>query len=116
MAYDKIDVPATGEAITVAANGALHVPDCPIIPYIEGDGIGVDITPVMRSVVDAVIAKAYGGRRSIAWMEIYAGEKATRVYGQDAWLPGETLEALRRFSAPSSAACCAGSRWGSRVR
>jgi isocitrate dehydrogenase len=98
MAYDKIHVPSDGEAIAVAANGTLHVPDRPIIPFIEGDGIGVDITPVMRKVVDVVIAKAYGGRRSIAWMEIYAGEKATRVYGQDAWLPGETLEALRQFS------------------
>ena len=98
MAYDKIQVPRDGEAIAVAANGALDVPDRPIIPFIEGDGIGIDITPVMRRVVDAVVAKAYAGRRSIAWMEIYAGEKATRVYGQDVWLPGETLEALRQFS------------------
>ena len=98
MAYDKIQVPRDGEAIAVAANGALDVPDRPIIPFIEGDGIGIDITPVMRNVVDAVLAKAYEGRRSIAWMEIYAGEKATRVYGQDVWLPGETLEALRQFS------------------
>ena len=98
MAYDKIQVPRDGEAIAVAAGGALAVPDRPIIPFIEGDGIGIDITPVMRTVVDAVVAKAYGGRRSIAWMEIYAGEKATQVYGQDVWLPGETLEALRQFS------------------
>jgi isocitrate dehydrogenase len=98
MAYDKIQVPRDGEVIAVAASGALDVPDRPIIPFIEGDGIGIDITPVMRTVVDAVVAKAYDGRRSIAWMEIYAGEKATRVYGQDVWLPGETLEALRQFS------------------
>jgi isocitrate dehydrogenase len=98
MVYDKIQVPRDGEAIAVAASGALDVPDRPIIPFIEGDGIGIDITPVMRTVVDAVVAKAYDGRRSIAWMEIYAGEKATRVYGQDVWLPGETLEALRQFS------------------
>jgi len=98
MAYDKIQVPRDGEVIAVAASGALDVPDRPIIPFIEGDGIGIDITPVMRTVVDAVVAKAYDGRRSIAWREIYAGEKATRVYGQDVWLPGETLEALRQFS------------------
>jgi isocitrate dehydrogenase len=78
-------------------NQALDVPDHPVIPFIEGDGIGVDITPVMRSVVDAAVAKAYGGRRSIAWMEIYAGEKATRVYGEGAWLPEETLAAIREF-------------------
>ena len=98
MAYDKIHVPSDGEAIAVAANGSLSVPDHPVIPFIEGDGIGVDITPVMRKVVDAVVAKAYGGRCAIAWMEIYAGEKATRVYGEDVWLPDETLEALRQFS------------------
>lgn len=98
MGYDKIQVPRDGEAITIAANGALHVPDRPIIPFIEGDGIGIDVTPVMRRVVDAVVAKAFGGRRSIAWMEIYAGEKATRMYGKDVWLPDETLEALRRFA------------------
>jgi len=97
MAYDKINVPGDGTAIQVSAGGELQVPDRPIIPFIEGDGIGVDITPVMRRVVDALVAKAYGGRRSIAWMEIYAGEKATRVYGKDTWLPGETLEALRQF-------------------
>ena len=98
MSYDKIQVPREGEAIAVAANGALIVPDHPIIPFIEGDGIGVDVTPVMRKVVDALVAKAYGGRRSIAWTEIYAGEKATQVYGKDKWLPDETLDALRRYS------------------
>ncbi len=73
-------------------------PDNPIIPFIEGDGIGVDITPVMKDVVDAAVAKAYGGERAISWMEVYAGEKATRLYGPDVWLPAETLEAVREYS------------------
>ena len=73
-------------------------PDNPIIPFIEGDGIGVDITPVMKAVVDAAVEKAYGGARQIHWMEIYAGEKATRVYGSDVWLPDETLDAARDYS------------------
>lgn len=98
MSYDKIQVPRDGEAITVAPDGTLNVPNRPIIPFIEGDGIGIDITPVMRRVVDMAVDKAYGGRRSIAWMEIYAGEKATRVYDKEIWLPGETVDALRRFS------------------
>jgi isocitrate dehydrogenase len=74
------------------------VPDHPIVPFIEGDGIGVDITPVMKDVVDAAVAKAYGGSREIRWMEVFAGEKATRVYGADEWLPQETLEAVREYS------------------
>lgn len=98
MSYEKIKVPANGAAILAQANGALQVPDRPIIPFIEGDGIGVDVTPVMHAVVDAALAKAYGQKRSIAWMEIYAGEKATKIYGQDVWLPAETLTALREFS------------------
>ena len=98
MGYQHIKVPATGQKITVAEDGALRVPDNPIIPYIEGDGIGVDITPVMRAVVDAAVAKAYGGRRSIAWMEIYSGEKSLAVYGDDEWLPQETLTALGEFA------------------
>ena len=73
------------------AGGKLSVPDKPIVPFIEGDGTGVDITPVMIRVVDAAVAKAYGGKRKIHWMEIYAGEKATQVYGADVWLPDETL-------------------------
>ena len=97
MGYQKIQVPAGGAAIRIGAGGMLQVPDRPIIPFIEGDGIGIDVTPVMRRVVDAVVAKAYGGRRAIAWMEIYAGEKAARVYGGEAWLPDETLTALRTF-------------------
>ncbi|MCU7798456.1 MAG: NADP-dependent isocitrate dehydrogenase [Candidatus Thiodiazotropha sp. (ex Myrtea spinifera)] len=97
MAYDKIVVPSEGEKITVDANGVLTVPNNPIIPYIEGDGIGVDVTPVMQKVIDAAVEKAYGGEKKIAWMEVYAGEKSTRVYSSDTWLPDETLEAVRDF-------------------
>ncbi len=97
MRYQKIRVPADGHRITIGADQSLAVPDRPIIPYIEGDGIGIDITPVMRAVVDAAVDKAYRGRRSIAWTEIFAGEKSTRIYGQDVWLPDETLEAIRDF-------------------
>jgi len=92
-----IKVPAQGQKITVRADHSLNVPDQPIIPFIEGDGTGFDITPVMIKVVDAAVAKAYGGKRKISWMEIYAGEKATRVYGPDVWLPEETLEVLREY-------------------
>ncbi|WP_312596302.1 NADP-dependent isocitrate dehydrogenase [Stutzerimonas nitrititolerans] len=97
MGYQKIQVPADGDKITVNADHTLNVPDNPIIPYIEGDGIGVDISPVMIKVVDAAVDKAYGGKRKIAWMEIYAGEKATQVYDQDTWLPKETLEVVRDY-------------------
>jgi isocitrate dehydrogenase len=97
MAYQKISVPSEGQALSTGADGTLQVPDRLIMPYIEGDGIGVDITPVMKRVVDAAVAKAYKGARSIAWMEIYAGEKATRVYGEQQWLPKETLDALREY-------------------
>jgi isocitrate dehydrogenase len=97
MAYQKIQVPTDGEKITVNADFSLNVPERPIIPFIEGDGIGVDITPVMRKVVDAAVDKAYGGRRSIAWMEVYAGEKAVNTYGNEAWLPEETMNAVRDF-------------------
>jgi isocitrate dehydrogenase len=97
MAYEKIQVPADGERIAVNPDMSLAVPDRPIIPYIEGDGIGIDITPVMMRVADAAVAEAYGGRRSIRWMEIYAGEKSTRVYGEDVWLPDETLAAVKDF-------------------
>ncbi len=92
-----IVVPTQGEKIAVRADASLDVPDQPIIPYIEGDGTGVDITPVMIRVVDAAVAKAYGGKRKIAWMEVYAGEKSTRVYGPDVWLPDETLRALQDY-------------------
>ena len=97
MTDTRIAVPDKGEKIKLGANGTLLVPDHPVIPFIEGDGIGIDITPVMRRVVDAVVQQAYGGRRSIVWMEIYAGEKANAVYGEDIWLPGETLEAIREY-------------------
>jgi len=97
MAYDKIQVPSDGERITVNQDFSLTVPDRPIVPYIEGDGIGVDITPVMRKVVDAAVEKAYGGKRLIRWMEVYAGEKAVKVYGGDTWMPEETLAAVRDF-------------------
>ncbi|OYV32304.1 MAG: isocitrate dehydrogenase (NADP(+)), partial [Thiomonas sp. 20-64-5] len=91
-----IRIPA-GEKITVNPDFSLNVPDHPIIPYIEGDGTGFDITPVMIKVVDAAVQKAYGGKRKIAWMEIFAGEKATRVYGPDVWLPEITLQILRDY-------------------
>ncbi len=97
MGYKKIQVPAVGDKITVNADHSLNVPDQPIIPYIEGDGIGVDISPVMIKVVDAAVEKAYGGKRKISWMEVYAGEKATQVYDQDTWLPQETLDAVKDY-------------------
>jgi isocitrate dehydrogenase len=97
MGYQKITIPAAGEKITVNADHSLNVPDNPIIPFIEGDGIGVDITPVMIKVVDAAVSKAYDGKRRISWMEVYAGEKATQVYDQDTWLPEETLEAVKDY-------------------
>ena len=95
--YQHIKVPAEGAKITVNSDGSLNVPDTPIIPFIEGDGTGVDITPVMRRVVDAVVAKTYGGMRKIAWMEVYAGEKAVSVYGNDTWLPEETVQSVREY-------------------
>ncbi|HSI22821.1 MAG TPA: NADP-dependent isocitrate dehydrogenase [Methylophilaceae bacterium] len=93
----KISVPVDGQKITVNADNSLNVPDRPIIPFIEGDGIGVDITPPMKRVVDAAVTKAYGGKRSIAWMEVYAGEKSLKVYGENAWLPDETMQAVRDY-------------------
>ncbi|MFG6464630.1 NADP-dependent isocitrate dehydrogenase [Roseateles sp. DXS20W] len=92
-----IQVPEGGQKITVNADFSLNVPHNPIIPFIEGDGTGLDITPVMLKVVDAAVAKAYGGARKIHWMEIYAGEKSTRVYGPDVWLPDETLQAVKDY-------------------
>lgn len=96
--YQHIKVPEQGEKITVNADGRMSVPDQPIIPFIEGDGVGVDITPVMRKVVDAAVEKSYGDTRRIHWMEVYAGKKSTRVYGSDIWLPEETLEAVRDYA------------------
>ena len=97
MQHEKIKVPANGSTITVNADHSLNVPDVPIIPYIEGDGIGVDVTPVMLDVVRAAVAKAYGSEREICWMEVYAGEKAARLYGNDDYMPDETLHALRDY-------------------
>jgi isocitrate dehydrogenase len=97
MGYQKIQVPASGDKITVNADLTLNVPDNPVIPYIEGDGIGIDISPVMMKVVDASVEKAYGGKRKISWMEVFAGEKATQVYDQDTWLPEETLHAVKEY-------------------
>src|SRR5262245_12340616 len=95
--YQHVKVPTSGTKITVNANGSLNVPNEPIIPYIEGDGTGFDITPVMLKVVDAAVAKAYGGKREIHWMEIYAGEKSTKLYGPDVWLPEETLGIVKDY-------------------
>ncbi|MDN5842639.1 MAG: NADP-dependent isocitrate dehydrogenase [Alcaligenaceae bacterium] len=97
MSYQHIKVPAGGQKITVNGDFSLNIPDEPIIPYIEGDGTGQDITPVMLKVVDAAVAKAYAGKRKIHWMEIYAGEKSTKIYGPDVWLPEETLDVVRDY-------------------
>ncbi len=96
MGYEHIVVPATGSKIKVNADFSLDVPDYPIIPFIEGDGTGVDITPVMRKVTDAAIAKAFGGKRAIQWMEVYCGEKAAALYDGN-WFPQETLEVLKEY-------------------
>lgn len=98
MAYSKITVPTAGEKITLNDDFSLNVPDKPIIPYIEGDGIGVDVSPVMIKVVDAAVEKAYAGKRAISWMEIFAGEKSVKIYGDDVWLSDETMDAIRDFS------------------
>lgn len=97
MSYQHIKVPAQGEKITVNGDFSLNVPNQPVIPYIEGDGIGVDISPVMINVVDAAVEKAYGGEKKIHWMEVFAGEKSTQVYGPDVWLPEETLDAVKDY-------------------
>ena len=97
MEFDHIIEPNTGSKITIDSSGKLIVPDNPIIPYIEGDGIGSDITPAMIRVVDSAVEKSYGGKKKIEWMEIYCGEKSTVVYGEDNWLPPETLRALEIY-------------------
>src|SRR5471032_606705 len=97
MPYQHIKVPTGGDKITVNADSSLNVSDQPIIPFIEGDGTGLDITPVMIKVVDAAVEKAYAGKKKIHWMEIFAGEKATKVYGPDVWLPDETLDVLKEY-------------------
>jgi isocitrate dehydrogenase len=95
MQYEHVKVPTEGAKITINRDASITVPDRPIIPFIEGDGIGIDVTPVMIKVVDAAVRKAYSDKRRIAWMEIYSGEKANKLYGQ--WFPDETLQALRDF-------------------
>ncbi len=95
MAYDKISIPSSGSPISMASDGVLSVPSNPIIPFIEGDGIGADITRAAMNVWNAAVEKAYGGKRKVEWMEVYAGEKANEVYGPNTWLPSETLTALR---------------------
>ena len=97
MQYDKIDVPADGQAITVNRDHSINVPDRPIIPYAVGDGIGVDVTPVMRGVVDAAVRRAYGDEREIMWMRVYAGAEAADTYGRDNYLPDETIHALQHY-------------------
>ncbi len=97
MSYQHIKIPAEGQTITANEDLSLNVPDNPIIPFVEGDGIGIDISPVMIKVVDAAVEKAYQGKRQISWMEIYAGEKATAIYGEDEWLPEETLAAMQAY-------------------
>lgn len=96
MGYQHIKVPAEGDKITLNDNFSINVPDKPIVPYIEGDGIGVDVTPAMLKVVDAAVEKAYGGSKKIAWMEVYTGEKAAELYDGD-WFPAETLEAIKEY-------------------
>ncbi|MFZ4586951.1 MAG: NADP-dependent isocitrate dehydrogenase [Candidatus Methylopumilus universalis] len=93
----KINIPKNASKITVNSNLTLNVPDHPIIPFIEGDGIGQDITPAMLKVINHAVLKAYGGAKEIAWMEIYAGEKATKIYGKDTWLPQETLDVMKEY-------------------
>lgn len=97
MGYQHIQVPTSGEKITVNQDGSLNVPNNPIIPFIEGDGIGVDITPPMIDVVNAAVEKAYGGVKSISWMEVFCGEKSVATYGADEWLPEETLDAFKEY-------------------
>jgi isocitrate dehydrogenase len=97
MGFQKIVVPEGGHKITVNADSTLNVPVDPIIPYIEGDGIGVDVTPAMMIAINAAVQKAYNGERKIHWMEVYAGEKSTQIYDADTWLPEETLEAVKDY-------------------
>src|SRR6056297_1309410 len=97
MSYDKITPPDSGTKIEVQDDGSLIVDDNPIIPFIEGDGIGIDITPTMRHVLDSAVEKAYDGKKSIEWFEIYAGEKAVEKYGEDEWLPEDTLNAIEDY-------------------
>ena len=95
MRYEHIVIPAEGTKIRINTDGSITVPEQPIVPYIVGDGIGIDVTPAMLKVVNAAVARAYGGKRAIHWMEIFAGAKANKLYGS--WLPDETLQVLRDF-------------------
>jgi isocitrate dehydrogenase len=95
--YSKVTVPAEGEKIRIDAQHKLQVPDRPILPFIEGDGTGPDIWKASRYLLDEAVRKVYGGKRKIAWMEVYAGEKSLKVYGPGEWLPDETLEAFKEF-------------------
>ena len=97
MQYDHIQVPEGGEAITVNRDNSLNVPARPIVPFVVGDGIGIDVTPVMQDVVDAAVSRAYGGKRKIEWMQVYAGQAAADFYGEDVYLPDETVHAFRNF-------------------
>ena len=97
MGYKHIKIPKEGSKIKLS-DGVIQVPDNPIIPYIEGDGIGIDITPAMLNVVDSAVEKAYKGSKKISWMEVYCGEKSTKVYDPDTWLPDETIDALKAVS------------------
>ncbi len=97
MFSSKVVVPSDGSAIVIDDNGKLIVPDNPIVPFIRGDGIGADITPVMKKVVDAAVVKAYQGKKKIAWMEIYAGGRSVEVYGENTWLPDETFDFIRKY-------------------
>ena len=97
MKYDHIEVPADGEAIVANPDHSLVVPDNPIIPFVEGDGIGIDVTPVMLNVAEAAVEQAYGDKRHLRWMRVFAGQRATEVYGDDVYLPDETLDAMKRF-------------------
>src|SRR5688572_25937804 len=97
MQYEHIKLPPGGERISINPDGSLNVPDRAIIPFIEGDGIGVDVTPVMKAVVDAAVAKSYGGRRAIEWLQVYAGDQAVARYGEHEVLPDETMHALEHY-------------------
>jgi isocitrate dehydrogenase len=97
MQYDHIKVPEDGTAITINRDHSINVPDNPVIPFIEGDGIGIDVSPVMLDVTNAAVKRAYGGKREIKWMQVYAGQKAADIYGDENYLPDETLHALTNF-------------------
>tara|TARA_A100001015_G_scaffold34038_1_gene37703 strand:+ start:1021 stop:1368 length:348 start_codon:yes stop_codon:yes gene_type:complete len=98
MKYKNIITPKAGEKISFDKNGKINVPDNPIIPFIEGDGIGTDISPATIKVVDHAVKTAYGDKRKIEWMEIYCGEKSVKTYGDDVWMPDETIAAIKEFS------------------